>query len=53
MGQIIHQTLVLNISIISIANVLLNHICFFVNDATLALDNPWKLFLEYNKNHDN
>ena len=25
----------------------------FVNDATLASDNTWKLFLEYNKNHDN
>ena len=33
-----------------------NHIPFLVNDTTIASDNPLrfrKLFLEYNKNHDN
>ena len=38
-------------------NVLLNHILFFVNDTTLASDNPLRfrknLFDIYNKNHDN
>ena len=38
--QINHPILALKISLISIENVLLNHILFFVNDTTLASNNP-------------
>ena len=51
----IHPILKLKISLISTENLLLIHIRF-VNDTTLASDNPLrfrKLFLKYNKNHDN
>ena len=51
----IHPILKLKISLVCIENVLLNRI-HFVNDITLASDNPLKfrkLFLENNKIHEN